>query len=58
MEERRLGEIARGLREVIDESPPRTWSRSSDVFSHQNVRSACALAQARRMALAAHVTGT
>lgn len=49
--EQRLGEIARGLREVIDELSP-TVAAVEDVFSHQNVRSALALAQARGMALA------
>lgn len=49
--EERLGEIARGLREVIDELGPHVVA-IEDVFSHQNVRSALALAQARGMALA------
>jgi len=49
--EERLGEIARGLREVIDELAPQVVA-IEDVFSHQNVRSALALAQARGMALA------
>ncbi len=49
--EQRLGEIARGLREVIDELSP-TVAAVEDVFTHQNVRSALALAQARGMALA------
>jgi crossover junction endodeoxyribonuclease RuvC len=49
--EERLGEIARGLREVIDELAPHVVA-IEDVFSHQNVRSALALAQARGMALA------
>lgn len=49
--EERLGEIARGLREVIDELRPAVVA-IEDVFSHQNVRSALALAQARGMALA------
>ena len=49
--EQRLGEIARGLREVIGELSPQIVA-VEDVFSHQNVRSALALAQARGMALA------
>lgn len=49
--EERLGEIARGLREVIVELRPAVVA-IEDVFSHQNVRSALALAQARGMALA------
>jgi len=49
--ELRLGEIARGLREVIDELEPAVVA-IEDVFSHQNPRSALALAQARGMALA------
>jgi len=49
--EQRLGEIARGLREVIGELAPEVVA-IEDVFSHQNVRSALALAQARGMALA------
>ncbi len=49
--EERLGEIARGLREVIGELGPVVVA-IEDVFSHQNVRSALALAQARGMALA------
>jgi crossover junction endodeoxyribonuclease RuvC len=49
--EERLGEIARGLREVIGELRPAVVA-IEDVFSHQNVRSALALAQARGMALA------
>jgi crossover junction endodeoxyribonuclease RuvC len=49
--EERLGEIARGLREVIGELSPAVVA-IEDVFSHQNVRSALALAQARGMALA------
>ncbi len=49
--EERLGEIARGLREVISELAPEVVA-IEDVFSHQNVRSALALAQARGMALA------
>ncbi len=47
----RLGEIARGLREVIDELAP-TVVAIEDVFTHANPRSALALAQARGMALA------
>ena len=49
--EQRLGEIAKGLREVIEELSPEV-AAVEDVFSHQNVRSALALAQARGMALA------
>jgi len=49
--EQRLGEIARGLREVIEELSPRIVA-VEDVFTHQNPRSALALAQARGMALA------
>jgi len=49
--EMRLGEIARGLREVITELSP-TAVAIEDVFVHQNMRSALALAQARGMALA------
>jgi crossover junction endodeoxyribonuclease RuvC len=49
--EARLGEIARGLREVIDELAPDVVA-VEDVFVHQNPRSALALAQARGMALA------
>jgi len=49
--EQRLGELARGLREVIGELAP-TVVAVEDVFSHQNPRSALALAQARGMALA------
>jgi crossover junction endodeoxyribonuclease RuvC len=49
--EARLGEIARGLREVIDELAPGAVA-VEDVFLHQNPRSALALAQARGMALA------
>jgi len=47
----RLGEIARGLREVIAELEPACVA-VEDVFSHQNPRSALALAQARGMVLA------
>jgi crossover junction endodeoxyribonuclease RuvC len=50
--EDRLGEIARGLREVIEEMKP-TVVAVEDVFVHQqNPRSGLALAQARGMALA------
>jgi crossover junction endodeoxyribonuclease RuvC len=49
--ETRLGEIARGLREVIDELSPDVVAME-DVFTYQNPRSALALAQARGMALA------
>ena len=49
--EQRLGEIARGMREVIDELAPEIVA-VEDVFIHQNPRSALALAQARGMALA------
>lgn len=49
--EHRLGELARGLREVIAELAPQIVA-VEDVFSHQNVRSALALAQARGMVLA------
>ena len=49
--ERRLGEIARGLREVIAELAPEVVA-VEDVFVHANPRSALALAQARGMALA------
>ncbi len=49
--EERLGEIARGLREVISELDPQVVA-VEDVFTHQNPRSALALAQARGMALA------
>ena len=49
--EERLGELARGLREVIAELSPEIVA-VEDVFSHQNPRSAIALAQARGMALA------
>jgi len=47
----RLGEIARGLREVIAELDPEVVA-VEDVFSHHNPRSALALAQARGMVLA------
>lgn len=49
--EARLGEIACGLREVIEELAPAVVA-IEDVFVHQNARSALALAQARGMALA------
>jgi len=49
--EERLGELARGLREVIGELAPAIVA-VEDVFTHQNPRSALALAQARGMALA------
>ena len=49
--ETRLGEIARGLREVIGELEPGVVA-VEDVFTYQNPRSALALAQARGMALA------
>ena len=49
--EERLGEIARGLREVIEELRP-TEVAVEDVFVQHNARSALALAQARGMALA------
>jgi crossover junction endodeoxyribonuclease RuvC len=50
--EDRLGEIARGLREVIEELRPVAVA-VEDVFVHtQNPRSGLALAQARGMALA------
>lgn len=49
--EARLGELARALREVLDELAPACVA-VEDVFSHQNPRSALALAQARGMALA------
>lgn len=50
--EDRLGEIARGLREVIEELKPSVVA-VEDVFVHaQNPRSGLALAQARGMALA------
>lgn len=48
----RLGEIARGLREVIGELAPKV-AAVEDVFVHQqNPRSGLALAQARGMAIA------
>ena len=49
--EDRLGEIARGLREVIDELRPAVVA-VEDVFVQHNARSALALAQARGMVLA------
>ncbi len=49
--EQRLGEIARGLREVIDELAPDAVA-VEDVFSHHNPRTALALAHARGMAVA------
>ena len=49
--EQRLGEIARGLREVITELAPEVVA-VEDVFVQHNPRSALALAQARGMALA------
>lgn len=49
--EQRLGEIARGLKEVCAELGP-TVVAVEDVFVNQNPRSALALAQARGMALA------
>ena len=49
--EQRLGELARGLREVIGELAPEIVA-VEDVFVQQNPRSALALAQARGMALA------
>ena len=49
--EERLGEIARGLREVLAELAPAVVA-VEDVFVRENARSALALAQARGMALA------
>jgi crossover junction endodeoxyribonuclease RuvC len=49
--EKRLGEIAKGLAEVIAELAPAV-AAVEDVFTYQNPRSALALAQARGMALA------
>jgi crossover junction endodeoxyribonuclease RuvC len=49
--ESRLGEIAKGLSEVIAELSPAV-AAVEDVFTYQNPRSALALAQARGMALA------
>jgi crossover junction endodeoxyribonuclease RuvC len=47
----RLGEIARGLAEVLDELQPDVVALET-VFARVNVKSALALAQARGMALA------
>ena len=49
--EQRLGEIARGLAEVLDELRPDVIALE-EVFARVNVKSALALAQARGMALA------
>lgn len=49
--EQRLGEIARGLRDVVTELAP-TVVAVEDVFIHHNARSGLALAQARGMVLA------
>jgi crossover junction endodeoxyribonuclease RuvC len=49
--EQRLGEIARGLAEVLDELRPDVVALE-EVFARVNVKSALALAQARGMALA------
>ncbi len=49
--EARLGEIARGLAEILDELRPDVVALE-EVFARINVRSALALAQARGMALA------
>lgn len=49
--ENRLGEIARGLGEVIDELAPSVLA-VEDVFAQVNVRTALALAQARGVVLA------
>jgi crossover junction endodeoxyribonuclease RuvC len=49
--EHRLGEIARGLEELIGELKPHVVA-IEDVFIQHNVRSGLALAQARGMALA------
>jgi crossover junction endodeoxyribonuclease RuvC len=49
--EARLGEIARGLAEVLDELGPDVVALET-VFARVNVKSALALAQARGMALA------
>ncbi len=49
--EARLGEIARGLREVVQELAPEV-AAVEDVFSQMNPRTALALAQGRGMALA------
>jgi crossover junction endodeoxyribonuclease RuvC len=49
--EQRLGEIATALNDVLAELKPHVVA-VEDVFTHQNPRSALALAQARGMALA------
>jgi crossover junction endodeoxyribonuclease RuvC len=49
--EERLGEIARGLRDVLGELSP-AMVAVEDVFTHSNIRSGLALAQARGMVLA------
>lgn len=49
--EQRLGEIARALTEVVAELRPNVVA-VEDVFTHENPRSALALAQARGMVLA------
>jgi crossover junction endodeoxyribonuclease RuvC len=49
--EERLAEIARGLRDVLAELAPMVVA-VEDVFTHSNVRSGLALAQARGMVLA------
>jgi crossover junction endodeoxyribonuclease RuvC len=49
--ERRLGDIARNLQEILGEFHPEA-AAVEDVFSHHNERSALALAQARGMVLA------
>jgi crossover junction endodeoxyribonuclease RuvC len=49
--EERLGEIAQSLFEIVRELRPAALA-VEDVFSHQNVRSALALAQARGVVLA------
>jgi crossover junction endodeoxyribonuclease RuvC len=49
--EKRLGEIARGLREVVEELAPEV-AAVEDVFSAANVRAALMLGQARGAALA------
>jgi crossover junction endodeoxyribonuclease RuvC len=49
--EKRLGEIARGLREVVEELAPEV-AAVEDVFSATNVRTALLLGQARGAALA------
>ena len=53
--EHRLGEIARGLEELIGELMPGVVA-IEDVFIQHNVRSGLALAQARGMALAVAIT--